>query len=188
MKASSSRAPGEHYRLVASMREKKQVKKLCVSVTFILCYLISVKAQDEPSLGLQIRQAVKAKEPAWKFIAGIESGRVPVVPGERTVLVGEWRHNFKNGRQENIDIHVYRVESQAEAIKWLKPIADGQVAAGWRIDGYKIGAEGYLATFQAGKRFGIYFRSGNVVGSISGDNLNTVERFAKHVISQIRAT
>jgi hypothetical protein len=154
----------------------------------ILCASVSLKAQDEPPLGLQIRQALKAKEPTWKYVAGIESGRVPIVPSERTVLVGQWQHNQKDRRQENIAINIYQVESRAEAIKWLKPTGNGQVAMGWRVDRYKIGEEGYLATFQARNRFAIHFRNGNVVGKISGDNLTTVERFAKYVISQIRAT
>jgi len=159
------------------------VKTLCVSIACIFCASVSLNAQDEPPLGLQIRQALNAKEPTWKYVAGIESGRVPIVPSERRVLVGQWQHKHKDGRQENIVINIYQVESHAEAIKWLKPTGNGQVATGWRVDRYKIGEEGYLATFQAGKRFEIHFRNGNVVGKISGDNFTTVERFAKYVIS-----
>lgn len=164
------------------------MKPLCVYIAFILWASVSTKAQDEPPLGLQIRQALEAKEPTWKYVAGVESGRVPIVPSERTVLVGEWQHKLKDRRRENIDIRIYQVESQAEAIKWLKPASNGQVATGWRVKMYKIGEEGYLATFQAGKRFEIQFRNGKVVGGISGDNLTTVERFAKYVIYQIRGT
>ena len=164
------------------------MKTSCVSIAFILCASVSLKAQDEQPLGLQIRQALEAKEPTWKYVDGIESGRVPIVPSERTALVGQWQHKQKDGRQENIAISIYQVESRAEAIKWLMPTGNGQVAPGWRVDRYKIGEEAYLATFQASKRFEIHFRNGNVVGRISGDNLTTVERFAKYVISQIRAT
>jgi len=112
------------------------VKISFVSIALILCASVSLKAQDEPPLGLQIRQALTAKEPTWKYLAVIQSGRVPIVPSERTVLVGLWQHKQKDRPQEDIVIEIYQVESQAEAIKWLKPTDNGQVAPGWRVDSY----------------------------------------------------
>jgi len=112
--------------------------------------------------------ALKAKEPNSKYIAAIESGRVPLVPSERRIIVGVWQG--PKSRSQDVVISVYRVENREEAAKWLQPVRDKHVAAGWQVSAFQIGDEGYLSKYKNGNRFDIEFRRGTVVAKIAGDD------------------
>ena len=153
----------------------------------LFCTPATLGAQGEPPLAVQIRQALKDKEPSYRYIAVIQSGRVPIVPSERRILASQWERKLKSGKRESIGIYVYQVESPVEAKRWLNPLSSGQVASGWHVSKCNIGDEGYLAEFQNRKQFEIKFRKGNVVAEVSGQDLRSVERFAKYVAAQLHA-
>jgi hypothetical protein len=165
----------------------KNSKALCFALLLMLCVSLSLMAQEEPPLAIQVRQTIEEKEPGWRYIVAVESGRIPLVPSERRILAGQWVRQGKSVRRETIGIHIYRVESSSEAAKWLNPIRSEQVAAGWKVVEYSIGEEGYLSRYRDGKQFEIHLRTGNIVIRISGSNLDTIERFIKNVVSQMPA-
>jgi hypothetical protein len=148
---------------------------------------MTVEGQNQSSVASKVTEVLKAKEPGWTFVAAIESGRVPTVPSEKRILVGTWESPKVGGVSENVQVFIYEVENPAEAAAWLKPVRNGQVAAGWQISSYRIGDEAYLAKYQNGKRYAIQFRSGNIVGKIAGDELSRVREFAKHIVDQVSA-
>jgi len=148
---------------------------------------MTVKGQNESPVASKINAVLKVKEPGWTFVGAIESGRVPIVPSEKRILVGTWESPKVDGASENVQVSIYEVENLAEAAAWLKPVRSGQVATGWKISSYRIGDEGYLANYRDGKRFEIQFRSDNFVGKIAGDQLSRVREFAQHIVAQVRA-
>jgi hypothetical protein len=161
-------------------------KRLCLTLSFMLCATAApLKAQSESPLAIRIRQTIEAKELRWLYIVGFESGRVPLVPSEKRILVGVWERKFHGGGNDSVLLRVYGVDNSAEAQMWLSPASKGQVAAGWRISKYRIGDEGYLFEYQDGRQFGIQFRKGVIVAGLSGQDLRIVKRFAKYVVAQI---
>jgi hypothetical protein len=148
---------------------------------------MTVSGQNQSSVASKVTEVLKAKEPGWTFVGAFESGRVPLVPNEKRILVGIWESPKMGGASENVHVSIYEVENTAEAALWLKPLRSGQAATGWQITSYHIGDEGYLANYRDGKRFEIQFRSGNVVGKIAGDELSRVQEFAKYIVAQVPA-
>jgi len=165
----------------------KRVEILCCALLLALCSSINVEGQAESSLASRVTEVLKTKEPGWKWVAAIESGRVPLVPSEKRVLVAIWESPQVSGISESVHLSIYEVENPGQAMEWLRPVRSKQVAAGWQISIYRIGDEGYLARYQDGKRFEIQFRSGSIVGKIAGDNLSRVREFAKYIVDQISA-
>jgi hypothetical protein len=86
-----------------------------------------------------------------------------------------------------VNVFVYAVENRADATEGLKPIRNGQGAAGWQTSIFKIGDEGFLATYKDGKRFEINFRKGKVVGKVAANDLSRVTEFANYIVEQIPA-
>jgi hypothetical protein len=142
-------------------------------------------AQTEPSLSARIIDALKAKEPNWKYIGAIESGRVPFVPSERRITVGIWEG--PKSRSQDVVVSVYSVENREEAAKWLQPVRDKHVADGWQVSPFQIGDEGYLSKYKNGDRFDIEFRKGTVVAKIAGDDPDRVKEFAQCIVEQTAA-
>jgi len=61
-------------------------------LAFCLAVFSSVvtNPQNDSSLATRIEKALKAKEPDWRYVGAIESGRVPLVPSERRIITGTW--------------------------------------------------------------------------------------------------
>ncbi len=171
------------------MRFEELVKRAMGAAVFVLslaCGPLSLFAlQGDTGSGARILRALEHREPGCKGIVGIESGRVPMVRSAKTILVATWYCDDSGGLSEGVTLSVYRVENPAEATTWLKPIRNSVVAEGWKVDKYDMGDEGYNAKYQFGKRFAIYFRKANVVGSFSGNDLPRVKRIAEIVVSQV---
>jgi hypothetical protein len=162
-----------------------RIEMLCLALGLALCCSIAVEGQNQSTVASKVTEVLKDKEVGWSFVGAIESGRVPIVPSEKRVLVGIWESPKVAGVSESVYISIYEVENPAEAAVWLKPVRKGQVADGWKISGYRIGDEGYLANYRDGKRFEIQFRSGGFVGKIAGNELRRVQEFAKYIVAQI---
>ena len=154
--------------------------------TYSLCSM-TAKVQNESSVASKIDEVLKVKKAGWTFVGAIESGRVPIVPSEKRILVGTWKSSKVDGVSDTVQVSIYEVENPAEAAVWLKPVRSGQVAADWKISNYRIGDEAYLASYRDGKRFEIQFRSGNFVGKIAGDELSRVREFAQYIVAQVSA-
>ena len=144
---------------------------LCFVFCVTLCSSMAGAGQDESLLESRIAQALKDKEPCWKPIAVIESGRVPLVPSEKRILVATYECEQLGGAREGVNVSIYSVENTEQATEWLRPIRSKQVAPGWRISSYHIGDEAYLAKYKAGERFEIEFRKGRVVGKVAANDL-----------------
>jgi hypothetical protein len=129
--------------------------------------------------------ALQVKEPNWKYIGAIESGRVPLVPSERRIIVGTWQG--PKARSQDVAVSVYSVENREEAAKWLQPVRDKHVADGWQVSPFQIGDEGYLTKYKDGDRFDIEFRKGTVVAKIAGDDRDRVKEFAQCIVAQTAA-
>jgi len=156
-------------------------------LAFCLAVFSSVvtNPQNDSSLATRIEKALKAKEPDWRYVGAIESGRVPLVPSERRIITGTW--SGPKSRSQDVDIFVYSVESREEAAAWLRPVRDKRVAEGWQVNVFQIGDEGYLSKYKNGNRFDIAFRRGTVVAKLAGDDLDRVREFAHCVVEQIAA-
>ncbi len=166
------------------------LKATCLSLIMMIlvCVPSVLKAQSESSLVSRVEQVIRNKEPEWKCSRGIQSGRVPVVPSERTLLVSLWERKRKNGARESVSVNLYEVESPSEGATWLRPMGEGKVAAGWKVEKFEIGDEAYLLKFQNGRRHSLYFRKENIIVEISGESLSRVKKFAQYVVSQIAAS
>jgi hypothetical protein len=141
-----------------------------------------VNGQNEAALSSRIIEALKAKEPGWKYIASIEN-LSPLVPSQRRIFTGVWVS--PKSHSEDVNVSVYGVENHGEAAAWLAPVRDKHVATGWRVNIYQIGDEGYLSKYKDGERFEIEFRRGSVVARIAGNDLRMVKDFARCIIDQI---
>jgi len=166
-------------------RNLRRVEILCLALGLSLCCSMTASGQNESSVASKIDEVLKVKKVGWTFVVAIESGRVPIVPSEKRILVGAWKSPKVDGVSETVQVSVYEVENPAEAEVWLKPIRSGQVFDGWKVSSYRIGDEGYLANYRDGKGFEIQFRSGNFVGNIRGDELSRVREFAQYIVAQI---
>ena len=123
----------------------RRIEFACAVLAVALFSALALKAQTEPKLATRIIQALQDKEPCWNPVVGIEGGRVPVVPSEKTVIVASWYCKQAGGSPEGVAVSVYQVESTTEAKEWLQFIGKGRVAQGWTVRSYHIGDEGYLA-------------------------------------------
>jgi hypothetical protein len=166
-------------------RKMNYTKALWMALWLALWLSATAMGQDEPSLNLRIVEALKAKEPEWKPISVIESGRIPVVSIEKRIVAAVWQN--PKSHSEDVDVFVYGVANRIEAAAWLGPVRNRQLAPGWQVSAYQIGDEGYLAKYKHGGRFEIEFRSGVVVAKIAGNDPRMVKDFAKCIIHQIPA-
>jgi hypothetical protein len=160
----------------------RYVKAFSLTVWLVLCSSMAANGQNEPSLSSRIIEALKAKEAGWQRIAPIEN-RVLLVPSERRIVAAVWVN--PKSRSEDVEVSVYSVENRGEAVAWLEPVRNKQVAAGWQVSTYPIGDEGYLSKYKDGKRFEIAFRRGKVVAWVKGDDLRRIKDSAKCVVDQI---
>jgi hypothetical protein len=165
-----------------------KVKSLGLVIMILVCVPSILKAQSESSLVSRVEQVIRNREPEWKSSRGIQSGRVPTVSSERTLLTSLWERKLKNGGRQSISVNLYEVESPSEAAIWLSPIGEGKIAAGWSVEKFEIGDEAYLSSFQNGRRYSLYFRKENIIVEVSGESLAKVKRFAEYVVSQIAAS
>jgi hypothetical protein len=53
-----------------------------------------------------------------------------------------------SGKRERVDVQIFEVGSRTDAKMSLSPVRNGRVARGWKVEKFKIGDEGYLATFR----------------------------------------
>lgn len=165
----------------------RRVRILLLAFAFSHCLSVSLKAQTEPSLASRIIQHIKIKEPNWYVFEAIDNTPAPLVPIETRILVGGWQKPRSQGLSEVVNVFIYAVENRGDATEWLKPIRNGQGAAGWQTSVLKIGDEGFLAKYKDGKRFEIQFRKGKVVVKIGANDLSTVTEFARYVVEQLPA-
>jgi|SRR6516162_9798865 hypothetical protein len=147
---------------------------------------VTIRAQNESALSTRIAEALKTKEPDWKYVGALESGRFPLVPSEKRVIIGVW--SSPKSRAQDMHVSVYSVDSRVEAAKWLGPVRDKKVYNGWSVTAFQIGDEGYLSKYKNGERFEIQFRKGTIVAKIAGDDLDRVKEFAQCVVEQIPAS
>ena len=165
-----------------------RIKTSSLILALLICAPMTAKAQSKSPLVTRIEQSIGRKESGWKVSRGIQSGRVRIAPSERTLVASSWERKLKGGGRESVSLNIYEVESSSEAARWLHPIGEGKVAAGWRVQKFEIGDEAYLSTFRHGRRHSIYFRRGNVIAEVSGESLSVVKRFVQYVVSEMAAS
>jgi hypothetical protein len=64
------------------------VGSYCVALCLASFFAVAANGQSESALSTRIVEALKAKEPDWKYVGGIESGRIPIVPSENASTSG----------------------------------------------------------------------------------------------------
>lgn len=164
-------------------------KLICFQASFLVVFVtvlgsFRTSAQTEPPLSARIINALKVKEPDWKYIGAIDN-RFPIVPSQKRIVVGIWQG--PKSRSQDVVVSVYSIENREEAAKWLQPVRDKHVAEGWHVSPFQIGDEGYLSKYRNGNRFEIEFRRGTVVANIAGDDSDRVKEFAQCIVEQIPA-
>jgi hypothetical protein len=164
----------------------KHTEGVCVALWFVLGSSATVGGRDEPTLDSRIIEALKAREPDWRPVTVLESGRVPLVPTERRIVAAVWEN--PKSHSGDVDVFVYGVANRDEAMGWLERLRNKRVSPGWQVRSHQLGDEGYLSKYKDGKRFEIEFRRGLVVAKIAGDALHLVKAFAKCVVEQIPAS
>ena len=162
-----------------SPRKLSYAQTLGLALCLVVSSSTSTNGQSESSLSTRIVEALKAKEPDWKYIGYLDFPFFPRVSSERRIITGIWTN--PQARSTDVRISVYSVESRGDAAKWLQPARD------WQVSTFQIGDEGYLSKYENGDRFNIEFRKGTVVARIRGDDLDRVKEFAQTVGAQIRA-
>jgi len=169
--------------------EMKNLKILCHTLILLFCSLTSLEAQDDSSFVGRFRRTIESKEPGWQYIGVIQTGRVRVVPSEKTLIASVWRRISKGDNREGVDINVYEVESPEEAAKWLSLSREARLAVGSQVTKYKKGDEAYLSEYkyQSGSSHELHFRKGKIVVEVRGESLRNVERFAEYVLTQLTA-
>ena len=96
-----------------------------LSLVLLFVALPLTKAQDESPLVVRIERIIKSKEPNWRYIRGIQSGRVPRVPSEKILVTSLWERQRKSGKREGVSVNIYEVSSASEAGSWLNPVSAG---------------------------------------------------------------
>jgi hypothetical protein len=166
-------------------REMKCFEAFSLALWLSVCSSMPTKTQSEPSLASRILEALRDRDPGWKRIALIEN-RPLLVASERAIIFAVWVN--PKSHSEDVNVYVYSVESREEAVAWLRPVRDKQVAPGWQSSTYAIGDEGYLSKFKDGERFEIAFRREKVVAWVKGVDLRRMKDSAKCVADQIPPT
>ena len=152
-----------------------------------LCMVIvaTTVARTEAPLVAKVENAIRSTEPGWRCIRGIFNAPQPLVPSERPLVVEVWDHSSKGGKRESVEVMIFHVDSRTDAKMPLNPVREGKSATGWKVERFKIGDEGYLITFQNGRRFEIQFRKGTIVVTVGSVSFPLVDRFAQLVAAQI---
>jgi hypothetical protein len=167
------------------------MRKATIPSLALLLLLVTAplaKAQGESPVVVRVERFIKDKEPNWRYIRGVQSGRAPGAPSEKILVTSLWERKRKNGKREGVGVNIYEVSSASEAGSRLKSISAGEVASGWRVEKYQIGDEAHLSKFRNGRRYSLQFRKNNIVVEVSGESLDSVKRFAQHVVLGITAT
>jgi len=163
------------------------LRKLICFQYFFLAVVVTVlcscktNAQTEPHLSARIIDALKTKEPGWKYIGAIDN-TFPLVPSQTRIVVGTW-HSPKS-RSQDVVVFVYGIENGEDAAKFLQPARDKHVASGWQVSPFQIGDEGYLSKYKNGDRLEIQFRRRVIVAKIAGNDLDRVKEFAQCIADQ----
>ena len=153
---------------------------------FIAITTLVVRA--EAPLVTKVENAIRNTEPGWRCIRGVLDAPWQLVPGERLLVASECDQRSQTGKRQSVDLRIFQVDSPTDAKICLAPVRDRKVAAGWKVQEFKIGDEGYLATFTNKARFEIQFRKGVIFATLSSDSFRLVDKFAKLVASQINGT
>lgn len=90
------------------MRLRIAIAAVVVSM-FVVFSPFGTMAQT-PSLSSRIVDALKAKEPNWKYFGAIESGHIRLVPSEEPIIVGGWHSPNSGYLSEYKDGHQFEIE------------------------------------------------------------------------------
>ena len=154
-----------------------------VGVAIVWCATVAVRSQgpaqtfdEELRWARDLTARLATEGFAWEWIPAIQSGRIPIVPSEKRLLVGIWRPAGQD-YLEGVSVSVYRVANVKDAQRWIKP---NPLPEGWRRRSYNIADDSWLAEHSSGQ-IQISFRRGRLVASVSGKDLKSVDRVARHI-------
>ena len=164
---------------------------LTLSIVVIALGMVVVATLDaraQTPLVAKVENAIRSTKPGWRYTRAVLNAPPPLVPSQRPLVVEAWDHTSKSGKRESVEVMIFQVDSRTDAKVSLSPVREGKVATGWKVEMFKIGDEGYLATFKNRRRFEIQFRKGTIVVTVSSELFPLVDRFAKIVAAQIDTT
>ena len=150
----------------------------------LLVLIAAVGVHAEEPLATKIRNAIRSAEPRWRCVNGILNAPLSV-PSEKRLVVTSCDYTSETGTRQDVGLHVFEVDSLADAKMSLSPLREGKVAKGWKIRKFELGDEGYSATYTNGRRFEIHFRKGTIVVNVSSNSLQRAERFAHLILVQL---
>jgi hypothetical protein len=164
---------------------------LALSMAVIALGTVVVATNDalaETTLVDKVEDAIRSTKPGWRCTRGIFNGPSPIVSSQKNLAVEAWGHTSESGKRERVEVRIFQVDNRADAKISLSPVREGKVATGWKVEGLKIGDEGYLSTFKNGKGFEIQFRKGTIVVTVGSDSFPLVDGFARLIVAQIDTT
>jgi hypothetical protein len=180
-----------HFLCAVSIRTMRN-SLLTLSTVVLALGMVVVATHDarsETPLVERVENAIRSTKPGWRYTRGILNAPPPLVPSQRPLVVETWNHTSESGKRESVEVMIFQVDNHTDAKMSLSPAREGKVAAGWKVERFRIGDEGYLSTFKnGGRRFEIQFRRGTIVVAVSSDSFPLVDRFAQLVAAQIDTT
>ena len=160
------------------------VKACLLGATIVCCSDVAQDSQaasqalnEEQRWSRELTARLTAEGFAWEWVPAIESGRNPIVPSERRVLVGLWHPAGQWAAESVVSVSVYRVANVSDARRWLA--SPGPLPEGWQRQPYSLADASWLAEHSSGQ-IHLSFRRGRLVGSVSGKELRSVERCASN--------
>ena len=156
-------------------------------------WLIALVVATEGASGTQNRperlileEAVAASrkaEPEWRFVTAVFNAP-PLTGEELGVAAGSW-HRLSDP-PENVHVRVHTIATAEAASRWLCRQAHGDVAKGWTVVPYEAGDGANMNTYLDPRGFAQYetaIRKGRFLVFVSGRSQETIERFAKTVVT-----
>jgi hypothetical protein len=144
--------------------------------------------QDSPE-NLILGRAVAASrtsEPEWRFIPAILNLPGPLTDEQLGAAGGSWERSSDSSTY--ISVTVYTIATAEAATRWMSRQAHGAVANGWTVVPYETGDGATMSTYPDPRGFTQYettIRKGRFLVTVSGRSKETIERFAKILVTAV---
>jgi hypothetical protein len=162
-----------------------------LSVACLLQPVAAVEQSPDNSVLWRVAMSLREAQPRWQFVAGICTCP-PLMEEQEAIATGGWYRatkchprETKGHRSEIANVSVYRIASAEAASRWLDAFVHGGAAKGWAIEGYDLGDQACLATYQHPRRFTITFRKARFLVTVSGSLLTDIDLVARQVLAEV---
>jgi hypothetical protein len=144
--------------------------------------------QDSPENLILARAVATSRrvEPEWRFTRSILNAPGPLMDEQLGVAGGSWE--WLSDSSTLVGVTVYTIATAEAATRWLYRQAHGEVAKGWTVVTYEAGDGANMSTYPDPRGFTQYettIRKGRFLVTVSGRSQETIERFAKILVTAI---